>query len=107
MPNREPKTHFVYILGSLRGVLYIGMTSDLEARLHQHRHGNFPGFSSRYATYRLLYYEETDDVWTALEREKELKGWRRKKKLDLVRSINPTFVDLSPHKEPPAAGRAS
>ena len=72
------------------------MTSDLEARLHQHREGTFPGFSSRYRTYRLLYYEETDDVWAALEREKQLKGWRRAKKLDLIRRMNPSFADLAP-----------
>jgi putative endonuclease len=94
--GREPKSYFVYILGSLRGVPYIGVTSDLELRLHQHRDGTFPGFSSRYRTHRLLYYEETDDVWVALEREKQLKGWRRKKKLDLIRRMNPTFADLGP-----------
>jgi len=72
--GRERKSYFVYILGSLRGVLYIGVTSDLELKLHQHRDGTFPGFSSRYRTHRFLYYEETDDVWVAWNAKTNSRG---------------------------------
>lgn len=89
------KTFFVYIIGSARGVLYIGVTNDLERRLHEHRLRTSPGFSSHYRTARLLYFEQTDQIYSALEREKQLKGWRRRRKLELIRTMNPTFSDLS------------
>ena len=93
--SRE-RSYFVYIMSSKRGVLYIGITNNLERRLSEHRARLTPSFTSRYRIARLLYFEQTDDVQAALEREKELKGWRRDKKLDLIRSMNPDSSDLAP-----------
>ena len=89
------KEYFVYILASDTGVLYIGMTNDLIRRLDEHRSGIAGGFSAKYKTTRLVYYEVTNDVHRAIAREKQIKAWRRQKKLDLVRSANPMFRDLA------------
>jgi len=91
---RGKRTYYVYIVGSVTGTIYTGVTSDLLRRVEEHRNKTAKGFSSRYGTYRLLYCEETDDVFEAIEREKQIKSWRRRKKLDLIRSINPEFRDL-------------
>ena len=93
---RGGKQFFVYILGSPRGVLYVGVTNDLERRLDEHRARFSPGFTAHYRVTRLLYFEQTSDVHAALEREKQLKGWRRRRKLELIRSMNPMFLDLAP-----------
>jgi putative endonuclease len=61
----------------------------------QHRQGTYPGFSSRYGIHRLLHFEETCDVLAAIQREKQIKGWRRPKKVDLIESSNPGWKDLS------------
>jgi putative endonuclease len=84
------KSAWVYILGSDRGVLYIGVTSNLE-----HRSGNIPGFASKYGCTRLLHCESFQYLTSAIAREKTLKGWRREKKLDLIRSTNPDLRDLA------------
>ena len=86
---------YTYILGSPSGTLYIGVTSDLYTRILQHRNGTFEGFSKTYNCTRLLYYEACDDIRLAIAREKQLKGWRREKKLDLIRTANSTFKDLA------------
>jgi putative endonuclease len=86
---------WVYILGSRSGTLYVGMTNDLERRLFDHRAGIYPGFASRYGLTRLLYFEETTDVFEAITREKQIKGWSRGKKILLLESINPSWRDLS------------
>ena len=86
---------YVYILGSRSGVLYIGITSDLERRTYEHQHSVVEGFTNRYGIKRLLYFEEFDDPLTAIAREKQLKRWSRSKKLALIRSVNPMFEDLS------------
>jgi len=93
--GRGRKSFFVYILGSTRGVLYIGVTNDLDRRLGEHRAGLSLGFTAHYRVNRGLYFEQTDDVHAALEREKQLKGWRRRRKVELIRSKNPMFLDLS------------
>ena len=63
--------------------------------MHEHKTKKIPGYTSQYGLDRLVYFEETTDVHAALDREKEIKGWVRKKKLDLIRSVNPRFEDLS------------
>ena len=80
---------------SMSGTLYTGITSDLEKRVYQHKQKLADGFTKRYNVDRLVYYEETTDIEVALEREKEIKGWRRSKKISLIESINPTWKDLA------------
>ena len=93
-------TYWVYILASRSRVLYIGVTSNMPRRLAQHRAGGVNAFTAKYHVDRLVYCEETGDVHSALKREKQLKGWRRMKKLDLIESVNPDWNDLSA-PEPP------
>lgn len=92
---RERKSHFVYIMGSLSGTLYIGLTSRPERRVFQHKEHVHGGFTSKYDVDRLLYWESFDDVLRAIDREKQLKGWRRSKKIALIESLNPHWLDLS------------
>ena len=89
------KTYYVYILSSPAGTLYTGVTNDLVRRVHEHQQKLIAGFTKKYNITRLIYFEETDDISAAIAREKEIKGWRRSKKIDLIRSVNPTFEDLS------------
>lgn len=89
------KSYFVYILGSPTGTLYIGMTNDLERRVQQHRQKINSSFTQKYNVDRLLYFEETNDVQAVLAREKQLKSWRRNKKISLIEMKNPKWVDLS------------
>ena len=89
------KTYFVYIMTNRSGTLYVGVTNDLMQRVAQHRTGETPGFTSAYRIDRLVYYERTSDVWVALNREKEIKGWSRRKKLSLIAEMNPTWRDLA------------
>ena len=86
----------VYILASgVRGTLYIGVTSDLGARLYQHRNGVTRGFVGQYGVYRLVRYEMVDDMDSAISREKQLKRWHRDWKINLVESQNPEWNDLA------------
>ncbi len=88
--------YFVYILvNKLDSVMYIGMTNDLKRRLYEHQHHLVEGFSDKYNVNKLVYFEETSDVKSAIEREKQLKKWRRDKKNKLVEAINPNWDDLS------------
>jgi putative endonuclease len=87
--------YYVYITASASGTLYVGVTNDLVRRMHEHRTGSADGFSKKYGCKKLVYFEETTEVFTALEREKSLKGWLRKKKEDLIRTVNPGWIDLS------------
>ncbi len=75
--------------------LYIGITNDLHRRVYEHKHRLVPGFTSKYFLERLVYFEDTDDVGAAIGRQKELKGWRRSKKIALIQSVNPQWSDLS------------
>ncbi len=75
--------------------MYIGVTSDLLKRMFQHKNKLIDGFSRRYNLTKLVYFEETNDVNAALAREKQLKKYKRKKKIDLIKSVNPKFEDLS------------
>ena len=89
------KQYFVYIMSNRTHTLYIGVTNDLERRVYEHKHKLVPGFTSRYAIDRLIYFEESSDIRAAIEREKQLKGWLRAKKVALIESINPKWQDLS------------
>ena len=91
--QREP---CVYILASRRhGTLYIGVTSDLPGRLHQHRAKVVRGFTSRYAVFRLVHFEMADTMDAAIAREKQLKAWKRDWKIALVERDNPMWDDLA------------
>ena len=84
-------------MSSPTGVLYIGVTSDIYTRVHQHKIGTFEGFSKHHNCTRLLYYEAHELILQSIAREKQLKGWRREKKLNLIRTVNPNFKDLAEH----------
>jgi putative endonuclease len=77
------------------GTLYIGMTNNIKARTYQHKTKQAPGFTSKYNIDRLVYVETFGDADSAIAREKTIKGWLRKKKIQLIRSSNPDWVDLS------------
>jgi enoyl-CoA hydratase len=90
------KLYFVYIMASHRRVLYTGITGPLEKRVGQHKGDFFPdSFSARYRAHKLVYYETFDNPVSAINREKQLKGWRREKKIALVNASNPKWHDLS------------
>ncbi|WP_432654292.1 GIY-YIG nuclease family protein [Vibrio parahaemolyticus] len=76
-------------------VLYIGVTSQLPQRIWQHKNGVVEGFTKKYNVHKLVYFELFEDMATAINREKQLKQWKRKWKLNLVRETNPNFLDLS------------
>jgi len=84
-----------YIMASRSHTLYIGITSDLLKRVFQHKWKEHEGFTARYNCDRLVWFERYQDVQKAIAREKELKGWRRSKKIALIESTNPTWADLS------------
>ena len=87
--------YFVYIVCSRSGTLYIGITNSIYRRALQHKRGEIEGFASLYHCDRLVYYESFDDVHKAIGREKQLKGWRRSKKIALIESKNPRWEDLA------------
>ena len=100
-----PKTYYVYILSSKRnGTLYIGVTNDLERRLYEHKNHLVKGFTKKYNVNTLVYYEQTNDIQIALQREKQLKKWNRKWKLELIEKINPEWKDLSNNWIPDQVG---
>jgi len=86
---------YVYILASHSRVLYVGVTRDLLRRMYEHRSGLISGFTSRYRVRRLVYYETTPRARDAFEREKELKGWSREKKVRLIEQANAGWRDLA------------
>ncbi len=90
------KQYYIYILASKRnGTLYIGVTNDLIRRIEEHKNGLVEGFTNKYNVKMLVYYEITENVQSALQREKALKKWNRKWKLALIESENPGWKDLS------------
>jgi len=89
------RSYYVYILASKSRRLYIGVTNDLERRVYEHKNKLADGFTKKYGIDRLVYYEEGGDVLFAIEREKQLKGWLRAKKIVLIESMNPAWDDLS------------
>ena len=89
------KQYYVYILASRSRTLYIGVTNDLERRVYEHKKKLVGGFTAKYNIDRLVYFEIADDVHAVIAREKQIKGWLRSKKLQLIASMNPEFRDLS------------
>jgi len=89
------KRYFVYIMSNKSRRLYTGITSRLYARIFEHKNKVLPGFTARYMFDMLVYYEEYSEVVSAIAREKEIKSWRREKKLKLILADNPDWADLS------------
>ena len=88
--------YFVYILANWDdSVLYIGVSGNLQRRLYEHRNGLVDGFTKKYNVHKLVYFENTNDVYSAISREKQLKGWTRAKKNALIQRLNPEWKDLS------------
>ena len=88
--------YYTYILSNWNNkVLYIGVTNNLERRLYEHKNGLADGFTKRYNVHKLVYFDCTSDVHSAIGREKQLKGWTREKKAQLITEVNPTWRDLS------------
>ena len=91
------KQPIVYLLASKPyGTLYIGVTSDLVARLYQHRTGAVKGFTSRYSVFRLVRFEQLERMEDAIAREKQMQRWHRQWKINLIESENPQWIDLAP-----------
>ena len=89
------KTYYVYIMTNKSGTLYTGVTGNIKQRTWQHKGGLVEGFTKRYNIAKLIYYECLSDVISAIAREKQVKGWVRRRKLDLTASVNPEWDDLS------------
>ncbi len=96
MTRRKRGHHyFVYMMSNeWRNVIYTGVTNNLLARAYQHRNSLVPGFTSRYQITRLVYFEQSSDVYTAIAREKQIKAGNRAKKIALIESQNPNWNDL-------------
>jgi putative endonuclease len=95
-PAQEDMKQFsVYIMTNKSKTLYTGVANDLERRVYEHKQKLVPGFTSRYNITMLLYFEMTTDVKAAISREKQIKGWLRSKKIDLIESVNPDWKDRS------------
>ena len=93
MNNRNQ--YFVYIMSNASKTLYTGVTNDLIRRVIEHKEGKIIGFTSKYNIKKLVYYEEGNSIDEALYREKQIKGWMRQKKIDLIEELNPGWDDLS------------
>ena len=90
------RRYYVYLLTNWNNrVMYVGVTNNIARRIYEHKHKLVQGFTAKYNVNKLVYFEETGDVVTALAREKEIKKWRREKKDNLVISMNPEWADLS------------
>ena len=88
--------YYMYILTNFNStVMYIGVTNNLVRRVYEHKKGEIPGFTQRYQVHKLVYFEEFKDVYQAIKREKQLKGWTRAKKNALVETRNPNWEDWS------------
>ena len=88
--------YYVYILTSKTNTtMYVGVTNDINRRLYEHKNGLLDGFTKKYNVHKLVYLEETDSIDDAIAREKQLKGWKRDKKNQLVETMNPEWKDLS------------
>jgi len=92
---RMAREYFVYMLSNRSGTLYVGVTNDLVRRVWQHKQGTNDGFTKRYRIDRLVWLESGGDVLVAIAREKQIKGWRREKKVSLIVAGNPAWDDLS------------
>ena len=93
--TKKEHCYFVYLIASRSRTLYCGVTNDSERRVAQHKEGAFGGFTSQYRCTRLVWFERFQYIEDAIMREKEIKGWRREKKVALIVEQNPTWEDLS------------
>jgi len=93
--------YYVYIMTNRSGTLYTGVTNNLERRIYQHKHKLVPGFTSRYNTDRVVYYEVITDIRIAIAREKQIKAWTRAKRVALIESINRDWKDLADERNLP------
>lgn len=93
--SKERRTYCTYIMSSLSGTLYIGITGNLRKRVFEHKFHRIEGFTDKYQVERLLYRESFDEVQKAINRERQLKGWRRSKKIALIEFSNPHWLDLA------------
>jgi putative endonuclease len=89
------KIYFLYIIASESGVLYIGVTNNLIRRVYEHKNDLIPGFTQKYKCKKLVYFEQSTDIKSIIAREKQLKKWRREKKVYLIEMNNPEWKDLS------------
>ena len=86
---------YVYILASEKnGTLYVGITSNLIKRIYEHKNNIVKGFTEKYKVHKLVYYEECNDIYEAIQREKQVKRWYRKWKIELIENFNPEWEDL-------------
>ena len=89
------KSYYIYIMASRRnGTLYIGITNDIVRRVYEHKNNFISGFTSKYSIHNLVYYEQFDNIESAIQREKQLKKWNRKWKIELIERVNPNWKDL-------------
>ena len=88
------RTYYVYIMASRSRVLYVGVTNNLARRVNEHKQG-LSGFTSRYRVTRLVYFEESKYILNSIAREKQIKGWSRSRKVELIEHRNPTWADLA------------
>jgi putative endonuclease len=92
---------FVYMISNKSRTLYCGITTDLRQRFEQHKSGAYPnGFTARYHFTRLVWFEAAVSLGEAAKREKQIKGWPRKRKLALIQAMSPDWIDLSPKLDP-------
>ncbi len=98
------RRYYVYILASAARVLYVGMTNNLDRRMWEHENKEFEGFTAKFNFCRLVYFESFDDVRKAIDREKQIKRWRREKKIWLIESINPDWHDMNQGWRPKEQG---
>ena len=89
------KQYYVYIMSSKSRALYIGITDDLIRRVYEHKNKLIGGFTKKYNITRLVYYEMTSDIQTAIQREKQIKGWVRSRKITLIQTANEEWKDVS------------
>ncbi len=89
------RDYFVHIMTNHSGTLYTGVTNDLTRRLYEHKTQAGGLFTRKYRMNKLLYFEQTGDILSAIEREKQIKGWRRSRKLEMIKSQNPRWIDLA------------
>ena len=92
--NKVIKKYFTYIMASTSGTLYTGVTDNLIRRVTEHKEGKIVGFSKKYSCKKLVYYETYKYIYSAINREKQIKKWRREKKENLIRTLNPGWQDL-------------
>ncbi len=102
-----PRDYYVYLLTNRSGTLYTGVTNDIQRRMYEHKNKLVEGFTKRYNIDMLVYYEATSDIREALSREKQIKAWRRSKRVALIESTNPQWRDLSGGWFSPAPPKSS